>query len=83
MFKFAVCTLLMMIVVWALVGCACPPQSYQTVPTWLVPAKPTVPTVMAADLMCLSDDAYTRLAERDQACWQHVRELRAVLGVAQ
>ena len=78
MFKFAACTLLFMIVVWTVVGCAGP--IYQPVPAWLVPVKPTVPTVMAADLMCLSNDAYTRLAERDRVCWQYARELRALLG---
>jgi hypothetical protein len=82
-FKFAVCTLLFMIVVWAVVGCARSPQVYTPVPTWLVPGQPTVPTVMAADLACLSDDTYTRLAERDRACWQYARELRALLGESQ
>jgi hypothetical protein len=66
-----------------LVGCACPPQVYASVPAWLIPNKPTVPTVMAAELTCLSDAAYTRLAERDKACWQYARELRALLEVPQ
>ena len=78
--KLVVCTLLFMIMVWALVGCTCPTQSYQPVPTWLIPAQPSVPTIMAADLMCISDEVYTRLAERDNTCWQYARELRASLG---
>jgi hypothetical protein len=80
-FPFAVCLLFWLFALMVMLGCASP--TYQPVPAWLVPGQPAVPTVMAADLSCLSDDAYFRLAARDRACWQHVRELRAVLGVAQ
>jgi hypothetical protein len=79
-FPFAVCLLFWLVALMVMLGCASP--TYQPVPAWLVPIKPTVPTVTAAELICLSDDTYLRLAERDRACWQHVRELRAVLGVA-
>ena len=82
-FPFVTCALFWLFVLMVLVGCACPQQVYTPVPTWLVPAKPTVPTVGSADLMCLSDDAYTRLAERDRTCWQYARELRALLGESQ
>lgn len=70
-----------LLVLLVMVGCASP-AGYQPVPSWLVPLKPVVPTVSAADLACLSDDTYIRMAERDRACWQHVRELRALLGSA-
>lgn len=63
-----------------LVGCACPQQEYRVVPAWLVPAKPTVETVRADELTCLSDEAYLRLANRDRACWRYAEELRALLG---
>ena len=79
-FPFAVCLLFWLFVLMVMVGCACPAQSYQPVPTWLVPVQPTVPIIMAADLMCISDEVYTRLAERDRTCWQYARELRALLG---
>ncbi len=79
-FPFVICTLFWLVMILVLVGCACPPQVYASVPAWLIPNKPTVPTVMAADLMCLSNDTYTRLAERDRTCWQYARELRALLG---
>jgi hypothetical protein len=78
-FPFGVCTLFWLFVILLLVGCACSPQVSTSVPAWLVPNKPTVPTVMAADLTCLSDDTYLRLAERDRTCWQYVSELRALL----
>lgn len=78
---FLVCLLFWLMACLVMLGCASP-GGYQAVPAWLVPLKPVVPTVSAQELACLSDDAYLRLAERDRACWQHVRELRAVLGVA-
>ncbi len=76
---FLGCLLVWVLACLIMLGCASPP-GYQPVPTWLIPLKPIVPTVPAGELACLSDAAYTRLAERDRACWQHVRELRAVLG---
>lgn len=69
-----------LVVIAVIAGCACPEQAYKPIPAWLVPAQPTVPTVKGSELTCLSDDAYTRLAERDRACWQYARELRALLG---
>lgn len=67
------------LVLFGLFGCACPEQAYKPVPAWLVPTQPTVPTVKGDELTCLSDATYTRLAERDKACWQYARELRALL----
>ena len=78
---FLACLLFWLLACLIMLGCASP-AGYQPVPAWLIPLKPVVPTVPAAELACLSDDAYLRLAARDRACWQHVRELRAVLGVA-
>jgi len=80
-FPFGVCTLFWLFVLLVLVGCARP--TYQPVPAWLVPAKPTVQTVKAPDLACLSDGTYTRLVDRDRICWQYARELRALLGESQ
>lgn len=68
------------LVLFGLFGCACPAPTHKPIPAWLVPAQPTVPTVKGDELTCLSDAAYTRLAERDKACWQYARELRALLG---
>ena len=62
-------------------GCA-PRIEYQPVPHWLIPTKPVVATVQADSLQCLSEETYTRLAERDRACWQYARELRALLEAA-
>lgn len=78
---------LALLVFWAIVimliaGCACPEPDYRPIPAWMVPVKPIVPTVKSDDLTCLSDEVYIQLAERDRVCWQHVRELRALLGTA-
>lgn len=77
---FLLCLVIWLLAVLVCAGCACPAPDYRPVPAWLVPGQPAVPTVMAADLACLSDDTYSRLAERDRACWQYARELRALLG---
>jgi hypothetical protein len=44
-----------------------------------LPDRPTVPTVSADDLQCLSDDAYESLAVRDQVRVEHIRRLEAII----
>ena len=63
-----------------LMGCARDIE-YRPIPTWLIPMKPTVPTIQAQQLSCLSDDAYQKLVERDRNCWQYAKDLRALLEV--
>lgn len=66
----------------ALAGCAQPPRvEYRPIPAMLIPPPPTVPTIAAAELACLSDEAYLRLAERDRARRQYADALRALLEV--
>lgn len=77
-FPFAVATFL----VWLLVGCMSPKIEYRPIPAMLVPPAPTLPTIKAAELACLSDDAYLRLAARDRALRQYTAELGALLGAA-
>ena len=63
-----------------LADCAPPPEiRYRAVPPELIPDPPVLPTVPAADLSCLSTDAYERLARRDALRKQYARELRALL----
>lgn len=64
--------------VMAVTSCATR-RDYQPVPAWLVPARPTLPTVAAADLSCLSDETYARLATRDRVRALEIAELRAIL----
>lgn len=66
-------------VVWLLVGCSTHSYLYRPVPAALVPQKPDLPTIRAAELQCLSDDAYLRLANRDRLQRQYAAELRALL----
>jgi hypothetical protein len=67
----------------ALTGCAAPRIEYRPIPDGLIPEKPALPTVSAAELQCLSDDAYVRLAVRERLRAQESAELRALLvGVA-
>lgn len=44
-----------------------------------VPDRPTLPTVVADDLMCLGDEAYEALAVRDTQLQEHVRRLEAII----
>ena len=71
------CVFVILMVLW-LGGCATRIE-YQPIPAWLIPLKPTVPTIPSDQLSCLADDAYTKLAERDRTCWQYASELRALL----
>ena len=63
-----------------LTSCAHPRIEYRAAPAWLIPARPTLPTVAAHELQCLSDDVYRRLAERERVRKQEAAELRALLG---
>lgn len=63
-----------------LTSCANPRIEYRPVPAWLIPARPMLPTVKAAELQCLADDVYERLAMRDRLRAQEADELRALLG---
>ncbi len=64
----------------ALVGCSTHSYLYRPVPAEMIPADPTLPTVTADEMRCLSDDAYLRLAERDRLRKRYADELRALLG---
>lgn len=71
------------IILLFLVGCTTPNPQYYSVPFWLIPEKPNTSPIQSELLACLSDDVYTKLVLRDRACWQHVRELRALLGASE
>ncbi|MEI2742734.1 MAG: hypothetical protein V9G63_16345 [Candidatus Competibacter sp.] len=64
----------------ALAGCGAPRIEYRPIPAALIPEKPALPTVTAAELRCLSDDAYLRLAARERLRARESAELRALLG---
>lgn len=68
--------------VWALVGCSSPKIEYRPIPSHLIPAAPALPKITAAELACLSDDVYLRLAARERALRQYAAELGALLGAA-
>lgn len=63
-----------------LAGCASQPEiRYRAVPPELIPDPPVVPTIAAADMQCLSDEIYSKLALRDKLRRQYAKELRALL----
>lgn len=63
----------------SLSGCATKP-TYIVRPVELpIPARPTLPHVEGASLMCLSDDAYTALVKRERAIKSYAAQLEAVI----
>jgi hypothetical protein len=52
---------------------------YAAVPMELIPLPIELPRVMAAELECVSDDAYLRLVERDRMLRYESAQLRALL----
>lgn len=67
------------LLIWLLAGCTTHSYLYQPMPSYLIPAKPELPKVKAAEMACLSDDTYARLANRDRLRQQYEDELRALL----
>lgn len=63
-------------VAYGLTGCA-PVACVKPVVTF---EPPVLPVVKAAELQCLTDSAYQRIAERDLLLHQSVEECRAILG---
>ena len=59
-----------------LYGCATPGACIKPIVTL---DRPVLPTVPAAELQCLTDSAYHRLAERDLLLRQAVEECEAVV----
>lgn len=59
-------------------GCAITKPVFVQEPLPL-PDRPNVPTIQAADLSCLSDEAYARLVERDQVQFEHIVRLESII----
>jgi hypothetical protein len=71
----AILLIVVVAVVWTLTGCAVNPC---VKPVVSLP-EPALPVVRADEMQCLSDSAYTRLAERDVMLQSALRECRAVV----
>ena len=67
--------IVVVLVAWALTGCATNPC---VKPVVSLP-EPVLPVVQAAELGCLTDAAFVRLAERDVMLQAALRECRAVV----
>lgn len=63
-----------------LAGCAHEVIRYSPVPSELIPPAPKYESVEPAEVMCLTDSAYERLARNFLACKQYGVELRALVG---
>lgn len=61
----------------ALSGCAT--RTVYVVPELPLPPAPTLPTISAGELSCLSDQAYEALAVRDALRRAYADQLRAII----
>jgi len=69
------------VVVFFVLASGCAVQyRYVTVPPHLLPPRAEVPRIPADQLKCLSDEAYTKLVERDQALRRELELYRAIHG---
>ena len=71
----AVILIVVVLVAWALTGCATNPC---VKPVVSLP-EPVLPVVTASELSCLSDEAFMRLAERDVILQSALAQCRAVV----
>ena len=71
---------LLVLLLLLLAGCSTTPTvEYQSVPAWLIPPEPALPSIHSGDLACLSDQTYFDLAARDRSLRNYAAELRALL----
>lgn len=52
---------------------------YTAVPVGLIPLQVPLPTIKSEELLCLSDDVYLRLVERDRQLRYDNAQMRALL----
>ncbi len=64
------------IVTWTLLGCASQPQCIKPIVTL---ERPVLPTVSAAELACLSDEAYLDIATRDLLLHQAFEQCKLIV----
>ena len=61
-------------------GCATTEYVYVEPAPLPRPTRPELPQVSAPDLMCLSDETYSALVERDAKLKAYAEELEAIIG---
>ena len=65
------------IAAFLIMGCA---SSVEYVPVALtLPESPVLPTIKSTELQCLSDEAYTKLVQRDRLQRGHIQVLEAII----
>ena len=60
-------------------GCATEIRTVYVQEPLPLPERPEVPTIKGEELMCLSDEAYAKLVERDQVQFEHIKRLEAII----
>jgi hypothetical protein len=70
---------LALIALLLLAGCTTA-YRYVAVPQHLLPLQSELPRITESELECLTDEAYTRLVEREQEIRYELEQYRALLG---
>jgi hypothetical protein len=67
------------ILVLAMVLTGCAARTEILIPALPLPDPPTLPTIPADEMLCLSDEAYEALVERDALRREYANRLRAII----
>jgi hypothetical protein len=60
-------------------GCTAPEPVQIMQQALPLPTRPALPAIMSAELTCLSDEAYERLATRNRMLRQYAEELEVII----
>jgi len=60
-------------------GCATEIRTVYVQEPLPLPERPEVPTIKGEELMCLSDEAYAKLVERDAEMFAHIIRLENII----
>jgi len=69
----------MTLIMIGLTGCPAPLPAQVIQEPLTRPARPVLPAIKSADLQCLSDDTYFRLAQRNRLQRQYAEQLELII----
>jgi len=69
----------MILIMMALTGCPAPLPAQVIQEPLTRPTRPVLPAIKSADLQCLSDDTYLRLAQRNRLQRHYAEQLELII----